>query len=76
LKTLSVSSDLQQLGIEGDDGFHHDVATKDNVDGQDPNHYVLPLAATHVTPSSLFSSVEKQVCKCTCFEFGLYPIHP
>jgi len=26
------------LGMEGDDGFHHDVATKDNVDGQDPNH--------------------------------------
>jgi len=41
LKKLSASTDLQQLGIEGDDGddgVHHDVATRDNVDGQDPNH--------------------------------------
>jgi len=38
LKKLSASSDLQQLGIEGDDGVHHDVTTKDNVDGQVPNH--------------------------------------
>jgi len=38
---LSASTDLQQLGIEGDDGddgVHHDVTTKDNGDGQVPNH--------------------------------------
>jgi len=38
LKKLSVSSDLQQSGIEGDDGVHHDVANKDNVDGQVPSN--------------------------------------
>ena len=36
---MSVSNDLQQSGIEGDDGVHHDdVATKDNGDGQVPNY--------------------------------------
>ena len=34
----SASRDLQQLGIEGDDSVHDDVATKDNVDGEVPNH--------------------------------------
>jgi len=41
LKKLSASTDLQQSRIEGDDGddgVHHDVTTKDNVDGQVPNH--------------------------------------
>jgi len=41
LKKLSVSNDLQQSVIEGDesdDGVHHDVTTKDNGDGQVPNH--------------------------------------
>ena len=34
----SASRDLQQSGIEGDDGVHDDVATKAMVDGEVPNH--------------------------------------
>jgi len=34
----SASRDLQQLGIEGDDGVHNDVASNDNGDGEVPNH--------------------------------------
>ena len=58
---MSASSDLQQLGIEGDeDGAHEVVATKDNVDGQVHSHDGLLLSATN-TADSLFSSAEDGV---------------
>ena len=43
---MSVSSDLQQSGIEGgEDGVHEVVVTKDNVDGQVHSHNRLLLSA-------------------------------
>ena len=57
---LSASRDLQQSGIEGDDGVHHDVATNDNGDGQVHSHDGVLLTATN-TADSLFSSAEERV---------------
>ena len=58
---MSVSSDLQQSGIEDDeDGVHEVVATKDNVDGQVHSHDGVLLTVTN-TADSLFSSAEELV---------------
>jgi len=65
LKKFSSNNDPQQSGIEGDDGVHHDLASanndNDNIDGHVPSHDGLHLAASDVTPSSLFSSAGKKV---------------
>ena len=75
MKNISASDDLQQSGIEGDEGVHDHVATKENV-GQVPSQDELSLTATRSTLSRLFSSVGKKVCESACFQCGLYPIHP
>ena len=78
LKKFFFNNDLHQLGNDSDeDRAHHGVATansdKGNVDGQVPSHDGISLAATHSTPSSLLSSVEKQVCCIHMFVIGTIP---